>query len=297
MKIVKPTTVDDAILSSSDVPENDYAAWSAATAYTLGDRVIRTTTHRIYERLVSGTTATEPEVDTTNWLDIGPTNRWAMFDTTISTRTEQSAQIEVVLTPGRANSVALLDVSSVSVTVEMSTVTDGVIYSETVTMTERESSVSSWYGYFFTSFTEKTSLVLTDLPVAGSADLTVTINGGAGVAACGTLVVGMYAEVGDVSYSALAGIQDYSRKDTDSFGRTTFVQRSFAKTFEGRLSVKSSAQDALYRFLASIRATPVLWIGVDGIETLTVFGFYRDFSIDVAYPTISYCSLTIEGLA
>lgn len=297
MKIVRPVTITDAILTSSDVPETDYAAWSAATAYTIGDRVIRTTTHRIYERLVSGTTATEPENDTTNWLDIGPTNRWAMFDATISTATSQSTSIEVVLTPGRIGAIALLDVSATNVTVEMETVADGVIYSETVAMSERDAPVSSWYTYFFTGFEERATLVLTDLPIAGSATVTVTIDGGTGTASIGTLVVGMVSEIGGVEYGVRAGIQDYSRKDTDSFGRTTFVQRSFAKTFEGRLFVESSAMDALYRFLAGIRATPVLWIGADDIETLTLFGFYRDFSIDVAYPTVSYCSLTIEGLA
>jgi len=42
--------------------------------------------------------------------------------------------------------------------------------------------------------------------------------------------------------------------------------------------------------------TPVLWIGSESFESLTVYGFYKEFSIDLAYPTVSYCSLTIEGL-
>ena len=29
---------------------------------------------------------------------------------------------------------------------------------------------------------------------------------------------------------------------------------------------------------------------------MSVYGFYKEFSIDLAYPTVSYCSLTIEGL-
>ena len=47
---------------------------------------------------------------------------------------------------------------------------------------------------------------------------------------------------------------------------------------------------------AALRATPVLWIGSESFESLTVYGFYKEFSIDIAYPTVSYCSLTIEGL-
>ena len=53
---------------------------------------------------------------------------------------------------------------------------------------------------------------------------------------------------------------------------------------------------AVEAVVAALRATPVLWIGSESFESLTVYGFYKEFSIDIAYPTVSYCSLTIEGL-
>jgi hypothetical protein len=61
-----------------------------------------------------------------------------------------------------------------------------------------------------------------------------------------------------------------------------------------RVVMQTSAIDDVHRTLAAIRATPVLWIGSESFESLTVFGFYKEFSIDLAYPTVSYCSLTIE---
>ena len=60
--------------------------------------------------------------------------------------------------------------------------------------------------------------------------------------------------------------------------------------------MQSSAVDDVHRTLASLRATPALWIGSEAFDSLTVYGFYKEFSIDLAYPTVSYCSLTIEGL-
>ena len=42
MRYIVPTTITDAMLISSSVAEADYAAWNAATAYTVGNRVIRT---------------------------------------------------------------------------------------------------------------------------------------------------------------------------------------------------------------------------------------------------------------
>ena len=67
MKVVKPTTLTAAMLVSTDAAET-CSAWNAATAYVLDDIVLRTTTERLYQRLVAGTTATAPESDTVNWL-------------------------------------------------------------------------------------------------------------------------------------------------------------------------------------------------------------------------------------
>jgi hypothetical protein len=52
--IVPPMAVTDAILTGTDVTEADHSAWSALTTYAVGDRVISTTTHKIYEALDSG---------------------------------------------------------------------------------------------------------------------------------------------------------------------------------------------------------------------------------------------------
>lgn len=120
MKFIRPNAIDDTRLVSSSVPEADFAPWNAATAYALGDQVIRATTHRIYKRAVAGTTATAPENDLVNWAAAGPTNRWKMFDGKLSRITTAADSITVVLAPGRLNSLSLLgvDASTVSVTLE-----------------------------------------------------------------------------------------------------------------------------------------------------------------------------------
>lgn len=42
-------------------------AWSAATAYALGQRAIDPTNGRVYRRLVAGTTGAQPNADSINW--------------------------------------------------------------------------------------------------------------------------------------------------------------------------------------------------------------------------------------
>jgi hypothetical protein len=110
------------------------------------------------------------------------------------------------------------------------------------------------------------------------------------------LLVGRQLDLGDTEHGADVGIIDYSRKETDQFGVTSVVERAYAKRMTAKVVMDTTAIDVVLTALASLRATPVLWIGSEIFDSLTVYGFYKEFSIDIAYPTVSYCSLTIEGL-
>lgn len=66
---------------------------------------------------------------------------------------------------------------------------------------------------------------------------------------------------------------------------TTFRKRRFSRRMSQRLWLEGARFAAVYRLLSGLRATPCVWIGTDaeGYGPLTVYGFYRDFSIDIAY--------------
>ena len=83
MKLIQPTTVTDSKLTSSNVTENDYAAWSNSTTYTVGQKVIVIATHKIYECLINNKNKYPPDYTSgtlPEWLDLGATNKWKMFD-------------------------------------------------------------------------------------------------------------------------------------------------------------------------------------------------------------------------
>ena len=281
---------------SSSIPETDYAAWNGATAYSLGARVIRTSTHRIYERLIAGTSATAPESDPTNWLEIGATNRWKMFDTISSTQTENTGSIVVTITPGQViNSLALLNVSATSVRVKMTDPVDGVVYDKTLDLQAPPSAADFW-TYVFEPISQKTIITALDLPSYGSAAIEVTISA-TGNVACGVFIIGVKREIGlGVQYGARVGIQDYSRKERDTFGNTILVQRAYSKKASIDMLVGANEVDYLQSLLASIRTTPTLWVGSEKYESLAIYGFYKDFSTTIAYHDYSHCQLEIEGL-
>lgn len=95
------------------------------------------------------------------------------------------------------------------------------------------------------------------------------------------------------------GIVSYSRKTTDEFGTTTFVKRANSKRLTTKLLLQNTELDNVYRKLAMLDGVPCVWImsNLTNLNPLDIFGFFKDFSIDVAYYVESLCSLEIEGLA
>lgn len=296
LRVIKPLAVTDAMLVSN-APETDYAAWVAATSYALGARVIRTTTHKIYERLISGVSATNPENDATNWLEIGPTNRWKMFDNSNTTQTERPGSIVVALTPGKVvNSLALLNVVADTVQVEVIDPVDGTVYDQTFDM-QAPLTESSWYAYFFSEIKRGTRVTLTDMPAYGSADIVVTLTIATGNAACGVLVIGTAREIGayGIEYGARVGVQDYSRKERDAFGNYRYVKRANSKKFNVSMLLDNSDLDAVNLFLSELDG-PVVWIGSDTYDSLIVYGFAKDYGTTINYQKYSQFTLDVEGL-
>lgn len=294
MKVITPITITDAMLVSSSIAETDYPAWVAVTAYTAGDRVIRVATHCIYERLVSGTTATAPESDSVNWVKVSPTNRWRMFDRATGTVSSGTSSVSVVIAPGMVRGLALLDITGTSVTVTMTNGPD-TVYSRTVSLNTGYG-VTSWDTYFFSDIVFKRTVVLTDIPPYAGGQITITVNG-TGTVSVGTVAVGSLLDIGGTKYGVSLGIIDYSVKSTDAFGTTTITERAYAKRTTVPVVVRASDVDEMARRLALLRATPAVWIGAANYDQSVIYGFAKDWSINIQYAAFSDCSVTIEGLS
>ncbi|MFZ6655941.1 hypothetical protein [Undibacterium sp. TJN19] len=300
MKFVRPIAITDSVLTSSTVAETEYTEWAAGTAYTVGTTVRRTVTgvHRCYTCLVANT-GSAPESSTTGtspkWQDIGPTNRWGMFDSQVGTATTVATSLTVVLDPGNIDSLGLLQLLGDSVHVSM---TSGAttVYDQTFSLVYG-AAIMDWFAYFFDPINKKTDLVATDLPPYASGVLTITISTASGNVSCGMCVVGQAFNLGNTQYGASIGIVDYSRKDIDTYGNPTITKRKFVKKLDAKVMVDSTIMDAAVIALSAWRSTPVLWIGADNLFTsLIIFGFYRDFSVEITYPTMTLCSLSVEGI-
>lgn len=264
--LLQPLAITDSQLVASSVPEADYAEWSQTTTYAVGAHVIKAATHRIYE-CIAANIGSDPSGDGGKWIDFAPTNRWAMFDQALGTSTEADGQIVVTIATGDSDAVALLDIVGAAVRVQA-------------------------LGFDRSIAVDAGPVVMRDLP--GGA-VTVTISG-AGLVSVGTLLAGSIASLGVTEASPSAGITDYSRKEVDDFGEVTISQRAWAKRMTARALIRTDAVDVVASRIAAVRARPSLWIGQTGLDSLTIYGFFKDFGIDVG-EDVSKLSVSIEGLS
>lgn len=285
------------MLTTAPAEPTSGMTWNAGTSYAVDALVERTTTHRRYKRKIAGTTATAPESDTVNWADIAPSNRWAMFDKKVGSITTETGTLTVVLKPGSIGGLSLLELVGRQVDFTMKDAPAGTtVYSRTISLDGTV--IDSFFDWFFSDYVQLTDLVLTNLPIQFvNCELSIVISGTSTVS-CGVCVLGQVIDIGSTLSGVSVGIIDYSVKSVDTFGNIDVVQRSYSK----RNSLKSLSPrknfNTIFRTLASLRATPCVYIGSEsqGYEPMIVYGFYKEFSIDVSYPTHHLCNLEIEGL-
>lgn len=297
MLLIRPATINDAALVSSNVPESE-AVYNPATTYSTGNIVrgnVTLTAHRLFASLANSNVG-NPLSDATKWLEIGPTNRWAMFDTIVGTQTENADSIEVELTtPGRVDSVSAINVNAASITVVMTDAIDGEVFNETVSLVS-PSGIIDWYAYFFEPIERQSDVVVMGLPPYAGATVQVSLDDAGGTAMCGALVFGQSKNIGEAQHGATVGIKDYTRKEANDFGDFVVVERAFSKRASFNIWMAAGLTDEVQKLLASYRATPIVYVGSDAFTSTIVFGFYRDFNIELAGPNHSLCSLEIEGL-
>ena len=305
---IPPADLGDEVLAASNVPATDPGEdeWDSGTTYSQGDIVtVLGTTQRRFESVDDNNEDNFPPDSPNDWLDLGATNRWRMFDGGTGTITTNPESVEVTIEPdGFVNSLSFftLDANEVSIKVTQS---GDIVYEESVKIPLQTSS-SNWYSYFFKTFGERfRDTVALNIPPVPDPVITITMSREGGVAGIGLILAGRQQPLGTTLYGSSVGIQDFSIKENDAFGNPTVVERAFVKRAD--LDVRLNSQDVsrVQRILAELRATPTVYIGSpqaclfcpDPIHGETiVFGYYRDFDIVLQDRVNSAATLEIEGL-
>lgn len=303
MIVIPPIQVTDSNLVSSNVPEpgTGEVVWNAANNYTQGQVVIRTTTHRKYENVIPGVDSGLPENTPTRWLDVGPTNKWAMFDQNRNMATTNPGSMTVTISPGkRINSIGLLGVQANSVTITMK-VGSTIIYGP-VTRNMNGRLTTTWSEYFFGEFAYVPTLLLLDLPPAANATVTVQFDNPSNTVACSGIILGSKVYLGKIQYNAKSDSLNFSKIERDEFGNSLLIRRRTIPKTSQSLWVEKTNVNNVRKVRETLNAVPALWSGLDDntdddySEALLIFGIYKQFEIDIGYPSVATVNLELEEL-
>lgn len=305
MKILVPITLTDAMLSSSTIaePAAGETAWSAATSYTVGQRCILASTHRVYENLIAGVNATSPDQALTGatprWLDYGPTLRWAAFDGVVNTPSTATSTFTYVLLPGFFNALVFYGMDGATLSVSIKDAPGGTVF-YTYSGSLLEPPVD-YYDYYFGVIRGLSKLVLSDILLYANPEVTITVTG------VGTVEAGMIA-FGDlrplISEGGIGGTQQgasaepftYSYINTDAFGRTSIVRRHSATNMRASVVLPKTDADAALATVQSVLDVPAAWIATDaeGYAGLNVFGLGSG-SLGYEGPNHATLNITVKG--
>lgn len=265
--------------------------YSASTTYLENDKVVYN--NYIYQSLQSSNINHQPDISSLWWVQLTPNNITAPFDNSISTAATKTNDMIYIVSTGTIDSIGFVDSKCNSLVAHV------MDYTTKTTLAMPSVSVGTGTGTnaFTSSFTPITT---TTNPTI----VTITLNNIAGTqfseVSIGNFVFGTAYDIGKVQYGAQIGIVDYSIKDTDEFGNTSFVKRAYSSRLNVDLYITKLYVGYILELFSSLRATPALWITVpdDAIysDPLTIFGYYKDFTVTISYPSHSMCSLQIEGL-
>lgn len=275
MKVLISKEVTDSTFVSSSVTESAIAAWSASSTYLRDWTAV--IGHRVYQSLIHNNIGNDPRVTPDKWLDCGPTNGWAMFDSEHSSSTVTSSSLSVTLNLGSITDIVLTGVvgSTVTVTVGGTTVRTAAVPAIVPPLKHE-------------------TLVLSGLTITGQFTLTLT---GSGTISICNLSAGSFYEVGTTPGEVEHSVIDYSFNETDQFGTTTLRRRKYSRHISCTLDIANSSLTNLRAVLNSLRAKVCYWHVSDTFDVLNAFCQLKDASVVLDGPTTSSYAIQLDSLA
>lgn len=301
MILIKPVEVTSNKVISS-IPEPDPSVgeieWTPGT-YNLGDRRVNISTDREYEVVADPSTSDDPVVgvlaDPPTWVDIGPINKFKMFDEANNT-SSVGTDLTVEISPDElVNSVACFNVSCDNITVTAFDADDNQVFSQSITMRIR-SLVNGWYNYYFTPFVSADKFVILNIPPTTLGKIKIEFFGTN--ASVGTCVVGQSVQLGDAQYGTSAQLLDFTNPIEDEFGNITYSQGFTATLVDYDVLADTGSLDAIFLQLKQLGKMPAVFVGnpVNVGDSTLVYGYVRDYNQTYTTPVKSKIKLTVRGL-
>ena len=293
LRAIPPMALSSANTTST-AAESIYTAYAAGTAYALDATC--TDGGRDYKSLQAANTGHTPASSPTWWLDLGPSNKWQMFDAERNTATTATSPLTAVITPGqRVDAMALYGVVADSVTITQ-TYGGGTVYTKTIGLLDRIT--LGWSDYFFGTFEYRESVWVFDLLPYTTGTVTIVFSRSSGSVSCETVVLGTAVEIGSPQYGAESDIVDFSNIERDGFGSATLIKRKNVPRMSVSMMITKAQINRIRRLRETLAASPAAWIGMDNsqdgyADAVSMLGIFKRMPIVIEHSLVN---LEIEGL-
>jgi len=102
-------------------------------------------------------------------------------------------------------------------------------------------------------------------------------------------------EIGMCVYGTEVGIVDYSRKERDTFGNLTLIERGYSDVVRYKVEILTENAAQIRNLLASKRAVSAVYVGHSEVEAINVTGYLTSFSIPLDNWHWSTITIEVEG--
>ena len=126
----------------------------------------------------------------------------------------------------------------------------------------------------------------------------VSITGSANIQIGNTMLHNETLYLGNIQRGAGLSIIDYSIKNVDEFGTITLIERLTSNRVSVKILINITDINTIQSILNNIRAKPCIWSGSDlaKYQSLTLYGFYRNYEITINNPSLAILTLELESL-
>jgi len=284
---------------SYNVPK-DFTTWDAATTYSKGDEVAADDCgSTIYRSTINSNLGLNPEHNPDEWVAVGVSNYFAMFDAQNTSQTENPESIEIEIEYNElVNAAALVNCYGVEARFEVWEDNGTTkIFDKTVSL--RDYGVPNMYDFYYSPIAFYTTVSEFNIPstVTGKGKLTITNPNG--IAKIGSLIYGAQFKVGRSVYGLDLDFKDYSTKVVDELtgAVTNIVDRGYSDIINYTVLVENIDIERVRGFRNSNKTKPTLWVADITKPYTQTYGYFSDFRINLEHPAHAECSVKIEGLS
>jgi hypothetical protein len=298
LSVLVATPITDAMLISGATSEDSSSAWASGT-FAIGDIRHVVATHRRYKCAVAGSSTVSPELDPTRWKDIGPTNKWAMFDRYVSTATVQATSLTIVLRPGMFNAIELRGVDNCNgITVTVKDAPGGNVLPGFPYVDDMEGSEpGDWWEFWYMPFYPRNKVLLTNIEPYVDAEVTIVLTSTTSVSV-GMLQVGDFRPLARTKHGSQAQFTSYAYVDIDDeTGENVIEPGPSARNLSLDAWLPLNDARVVDRTLQELLAVPCSWYAstADDFEGLNTYGL-GDGVIDYTDPNNCNLTQTVKGL-